>query len=197
LSLQKEAFVSEVAVREDEVWSWNLVWRRRLFRWEEDSFNELVALLELVRLSHVEDRWRWSFDPNGCFSVKSAYESISKDLVVDPILSPYQAMIFARIWESAAPSKVIAFSWQLLHDRVPTKENLRVRGILPHESGGNCVWCPDVGESSSHLFIHCKVAMVVWYEIFKWLGVVIVMPQNLFHLYDYLSDIARSKKTIK
>ncbi|CAJ2636054.1 unnamed protein product [Trifolium pratense] len=61
--------------------------------------------------------------------------------------------------------------------------------------GGNCVWCEGLPESSSHLFLHCKVAHLVWYEIFKWLGVVIVMSFNLFHLYDCLCDAASSKKS--
>ncbi|PNX59353.1 F-box family protein, partial [Trifolium pratense] len=74
----------------------------------------------------------------------------------------------------ASQLKVMAFSWQLLYDRVPMKENLRLRGILPLESSSNCVWCPDICGSSSLLFLHCKVALVVCYEIFKWLGVVIV-----------------------
>jgi hypothetical protein len=39
--------------------------------------------------------------------------------------------------------------------------------------------------------------MVVWYEIFKWLGVVVVMPPNLFLLFDCLSVAARNKKIRK
>ncbi|MCH88363.1 LINE-1 reverse transcriptase like, partial [Trifolium medium] len=197
LSLQKEAFIREVVVIEDNTKNWNLVWRRRLFQWEEDSLNQLLVMLEEVRLSHEEDKWRWSFDPEGCFSVKSAYDEISKEIVGGLALEPHHALIFEKIWDSPAPSKVIVFSWQLLHDRVPTKENMLVRGILPDENGGGCVWCPGVSESSSHLFLHCKVAMEVWYEIFKWLGVVIVMPPTLFHLFDCLSEAVKAKKSRK
>ncbi|CAJ2631518.1 unnamed protein product [Trifolium pratense] len=104
-------------------------------------------------------------------------------------------MVFGKIWESPAPSKVIAFSWQLLYDRVPTKVNLLLRGVIHHGGGeGNCVWCVDFRESSSHLFLRCKMALEVWYAIFKWLGVVIVMPPNLFHLFYCLSEAATNKK---
>jgi hypothetical protein len=49
---------------------------------------------------------------------------------------------------------------------------------------------PYILISACHLFLHCKVALVVWYEIFKWLGVVIVMPPNLFYLFDCLVGAA-------
>ncbi|GAU45531.1 hypothetical protein TSUD_400780 [Trifolium subterraneum] len=99
-----------------------------------------------------------------------------------------------KLWDNPATSKVIVFSLQLPYDRVPTKVNLRLRGIIPLESSSNCVWCLEIGESSSHLFIHCKVALFVWYEIFKWLGVVTIIPPNLSLLFDCLSEAARSKK---
>jgi hypothetical protein len=38
------------------------------------------------------------------------------------------------------------------------------------------------------------VAFSVWYAIFKWLGVVIVMPANLFYLFDCLSGAVASIK---
>ncbi|MCH82140.1 resistance-like protein, partial [Trifolium medium] len=34
----------------------------------------------------------------------------------------------------------------------------------------------------------------VWYDIFQWLGVVLVVPHHLFVLFDCLSGYARSKK---
>jgi hypothetical protein len=124
----------------------------------------------------------------------SAFESLANEIVPGPNLATFEAKIFGEIWDSPAPPKVIAFSWQLLYDRVPTKENLLLRGVIPHSSGDSCIWCGDVRESSSHLFLHCRVATLVWYEVFKWLGVVIVVPPNLFHLYDCLSCASKNKK---
>jgi hypothetical protein len=56
------------------------------------------------------------------------------------------------------------------------------------------VWCLCTTESSSHLFLHRKVAHLVWYDVFKWLGLVIVMPSNLFYLFDCVSCTATKKK---
>jgi hypothetical protein len=41
------------------------------------------------------------------------------------------------------------------------------------------------------------VAHLVWYEIFKWLGVVIVMPPNIFLLFYCFSEAAKSKMVRK
>jgi hypothetical protein len=196
LSTSKEAMIVELASVEDEHITWNFGWRRTLFTWEEELVNNLLALLEEVTLSNREDRWRWNWDPDG-FSVKSAFDVLSKDLVAGPLLSNFEVKIFSNIWQSPAPSKVLAFSWQLLYDRVPTKENLRLRRVIPIDLVDNCVWCGDSRETSTHLFLHCKWAIGVWYQIFKWLGVIIVAPPNLFHLFDCLSEAAKNGKSRK
>ncbi|CAJ2663797.1 unnamed protein product [Trifolium pratense] len=196
LSLQKLACVSEVVINgESGNRRWNLLWRRNLFAWEEESVIQLVGELENVTLSREEDCWWWKLDLEGGFSVKTAYDALLRELVPGPILTPWELKIFESIWESPAPSKVISFSWQLLLDRVPTKENLLLRGIIQQPLEGNCVWCDTLSESASHLFLHCRVAHVVWYEIFKWLGVVIVMPSNVLLLFDCMSEAASSKKS--
>jgi hypothetical protein len=197
LAIDKEVTIRNLVVVEGDRIGWNFSWRRRLFHWEEERVTLLLAQIEGVRLTNGVDSWRWNLDPGGVFSVNSAFVSLSKELVPGPILSPFELAIFKNIWDSPAPSKVIAFSWQLLYDRVPTKVNLSLRGILPHNSGNNCIWCGNERESSSHLFLHCNVAMVVWYQIFKWLGVVVVIPPNLFHLFDCLSVAAKNKKIKK
>jgi hypothetical protein len=129
--------------------------------------------------------------------VKSAFDSLPKELIEAPNLNTLEEKIFKNIWESPVQSKVIVFSWQLLHNSVPTKDNLLSRGILNGDVNGTCVWCGDVRESAIHLFMHCKVAMEVWYAIFKWLGVVIVMPSNLFLLFDCCWEAAKTKKDRK
>jgi hypothetical protein len=79
--------------------------------------------------------------------------------------------VLAQIWESSAPSKVIAFSWQLLLDRIPTRKNLDFRGCLSQGMPWECLRCVGKEENSTHLFLHCPSAMLVWGEVFKWLGI--------------------------
>jgi hypothetical protein len=172
---------------------WNFLWRRNLFQWEIESVDHLEALLINVTLSHDLDVWKWSINPEEGFTVKSAY-----DLLVEygegPTLSLYELKLFAKIWESPAPSKIVVFSWQLFHNRLPTKDNLSSRGVLEIEAGIHCCWCDSIPESAKHLFVHCNFAHRVWYAIFKWLGVVIVMPPNIMTLFDYFCDLVHNKK---
>jgi hypothetical protein len=64
-----------------------------------------------------------------------------------------------------------------------------MRGILLNEDCGDCVWCNGICESSTHLFLHCKVALVVWYEIFRWLGFVIVINATKFVFYKDVNPL--------
>jgi hypothetical protein len=192
--LEKDRFVGELLIVEGERRRWNFSWRRNLFQWEEERVVSLVDLLANVRLSLDMDSWRWSLTTDAGFSVKSAYYAILEYGGDLQNLTSYEENIFARIWESPAPSKVVVFSWQLLHGRIPTKDNLVSRGVLGQEVDVRCVWCDYSPEAAKHLFLHCNVAHRVWIDIFKWLGMMIVMPSNIMSLFDIVSDSVKNKK---
>jgi hypothetical protein len=101
---------------------------------------------------------------------------------------------FEQIWVSSAPSKVIAFSWQLLYDRIPTPKNLEARGVLISERPWECLGCAGKVETTSHLFLHCPCTMLVWLEIFKWIGVSIIIPPSTASLFELLKCAARNVK---
>jgi hypothetical protein len=194
LSTQKECKVEDFFIRDGEDSRWSFTWRRALFQWEIALLDRLLELLGVVNLTLVDDVWRWTPDPEGIFSVSSAYKYLAKELCTLEELDSEVAWIFEHIWDSPAPSKVIAFSWQLLYDRVPTRCNLDLRRILPPNTPRTCVGCVGNLESSSHLFLHCPNTIWVWYEIFRWLGVVIVIPPNLAVLFEVFRSAAKNKK---
>jgi hypothetical protein len=105
--------------------------------------------------------------------------------------------VFEQIWRSPAPSKIFAFSWQLLHNRIPTRDNLVRCGIIRDDNLRDCVVCSGVKESSIHLFLHCQYAYQIWEEIFRWLGVSIVMPATVACFFEYFSGFAKFKKARK
>jgi hypothetical protein len=177
--------------------SWSFAWRRNLFQWEEDLVKDLVFLLESVVLSPAEDSWCWLPDPNRVFSVKSSYNLLMEELGVDHVVSEEEVEVVAHLWESAAPSKVIAFSWQLLLDRIPSRGNLQIRGILGTDVPWECVGCVGKIETSLYLFLHCPCAMKVWCEIFKWIGVELVIPPSLSSLFVIFKGLARNDKIRK
>jgi hypothetical protein len=197
LSNQKEGKVADFLVDQGGSKVWTFVWRRNLFQWEYELVSNLLNLLEPVVLSTVEDCWCWVPEPEKGFSVNSAYKLLSENLLIEGELDGDLERVLDDIWSSSAPSKVIAFSWQLLYDRIPTRSNLDVRGIIGPELPWECVGCVGKIESSIHLFLHCPSVMKVWQEIFKWLSVEIVIPPSLTILFDVLKASARNRKIRK
>jgi hypothetical protein len=185
-----------VFLEELESWSrgdWG--WRRRLFVWERSLLENLVALIPRLALSDVEDAWRWVVEESGVFTVKSAYLLLGNVFPSVSSFNDQELRIFNNIWKSPAPSKVIAFSWKVLRDRIPTRVNLVYRGVEVNGGVVSCVHCSRRAEEVVHLFIFCDFAMTVWKAIFRWLGLVIVLPPNLFLLFDCFLGAAGNKHT--
>ncbi|MCH98363.1 cysteine-rich receptor-like protein kinase, partial [Trifolium medium] len=88
-----------------------------------------------------EDKWRWSPGTNGEFSVKSTYVLVSNLLLGRDSIDREQASVFKVIWTCPAPSKVSGFSWMLLNNRIPTKDNLFQRQIIQQGDEQLCVMC--------------------------------------------------------
>ncbi|GAU35611.1 hypothetical protein TSUD_30280 [Trifolium subterraneum] len=142
LSNHKDGKVNDFYELLDGSWNWSFSWRRELFQWEEDLVTQLREVLDPVVLSLEEDYWRWRPGPDGLFSVNSSYNLLVDELREEEELADERVMVFRKIWDSPAPSKVIAFSSQLLYDRIPTRKNLEN-------------------------------------EIFRWLGIMLVVPPSL------------------
>ena len=112
--------------------------------------------------------------------MKSAYEKV-KDLVdLEDVWSDDEKRVFEKLWKSPAPSKVVAQAWKVLLNRVPTEVNLALRNVLNLEVSTLCVLCNGAEESSTHLFLHCDVASLVWSKLMLWLDCHFVIPPNLF-----------------
>jgi hypothetical protein len=88
--------------------------------------------------------------------------------------------------------KICAF-WQLLLDRIQTKDNLVKRRIVPVQQS-LCVLCGSATETASHLFLHCNFAGKVWYDIIRWLGVIVILPHNILSSLAVLISCAKNKK---
>jgi hypothetical protein len=186
--------IHHFGVRSGDTCNWSFSWRRELFEWENDLVVQLKDLLDSVMLVPEGDVWRWLPEEEGMFLVKSTYLLLEKCLCPTEVLDEEVRLVFEHIWESPAPSKVIAFSWQLLYDRIPTTSNLDYRGIIPPDAFRECVACVGRLESSCHLFLHCPFAMRVWYDIFRWLGLIIVIPPSVALLFEMVRGAGRNKK---
>jgi hypothetical protein len=58
----------------------------------------------------------------------------------------------ANVWVSWSPFKVNVFSWQLLQDRVSTRQNIFSKRIIVDPGGISCIFCNEIVESVCHLF---------------------------------------------
>jgi len=104
---------------------------------------------------NVSDRWQWLPDVAGGYSVRSAYHLLtSQD---PPLLHTFENLI----WHFKVPVKVSILAWQLLRDRLPTKENLHGRDIITGLSTSCLDGCGQV-ETAQHLFLQCDVSSSLW-----------------------------------
>ena len=180
ISNQKEAKVGDLWWIQDDIQGWNLSWRRQPFLWEEDLVVNLLAMLEGVVRGNEEDRWVWTPEEGGGFSVRSSYKVLEEALLLDEGSPRLEEEVFATLWKSPAPSKVVAFSWTALLDRIPTRSNLRRRNMLEPEESLLCVLCGEREETTTHLFLHCEVTSKIWRAMLNWFDINFITPHNLF-----------------
>lgn len=101
------------------------------------------------------------------------------------------------MWASPAPLKVVAFAWRVFLNRIPSKDNLALRNVLPPEASLLCVMCDREEESAIHLFLHCEVATSVWLKLMLWLDCRYLIPPNLFVHWECWSLGGTNKKVLK
>lgn len=98
---------------------------------------------------------------------------------MDSELCRSEEEVFAYLWKSSAPSKVVAFSWTLLLDQIPTCDNLALRNALSLDASTSCVLCVSGVETSNYIFLHCGVTSIMWSKILLWLELNFITPNNL------------------
>ena len=168
-------------------------WRRRLFAWEEKLVGEIILLLANVTLQvNREDKWLWTLENSHSFTVRNLYNFLTIQPQVASLVD------FSSIWHKDVPLKVVIFAWRLFRDRLPTKDNLLRRGVIPHDSRTYVAGC-DCVESSSHLFLHCTTFGSVWHLIYNWIGVLVTNPlyvPNHFHQFGFSGGLGRKRRSI-
>lgn len=188
LSCQKREYVKNMGTWVNGVWQWKFRWRRGLQGRELGWLEELMTILQGVRLEeNKRDRWMWKLEGEGLYSVNSAYVLLQEQYLEDP--DP----VFTWIWEAPAPSNIKAFAWRMLLGRIQTRDNLLKRQILHIAEEAVCPLCGVVEESCAHLLFSCPETLSIWYACSDWLGVLTAqVPEPKAHLLQFPS-VGRSK----
>ncbi|GJW79680.1 RNA-directed DNA polymerase, eukaryota [Tanacetum coccineum] len=150
---------------------------------EQESFNLLCKSVRGVVLSNIEDRWSWSLEGSGLFSVKS-----SRAYIDDLLLPKADA---ATRWIRILPIKINVFAWKVCLDALPTRCNMSLRGIdIPSIL---CPLCNRAVENSDHIFFSCSMVRKVWRRLLTWWE----LDVSSFHSYNewisWLSSIRLPK----
>jgi hypothetical protein len=192
ISMQRNEMIHKMGRMIGGRWQWELQWRRSLFAWEEEQFRDFLDIIAPFTPSNHGDSWLWMGDDTCGFTANSAYTVLAAEFNQFVLPSPTLQFVFKNLWKCGAPSKICAFSWQLILDRIQTKDNL-VKHRIINEQQGQCVLCGSVPETAIHLFLHCNFAAAVWYGIMCWLGFIIVLPNTIVSSLAVLLNCAKSK----
>jgi hypothetical protein len=95
-------------------------------------------------------------------------------------------VVASTLWNKHVPLKVVLFAWHLFRDRLPTKDNLLRRGVIPFDSRLCIAGCNSV-ETSTHLFLHCATFGSVWQILLRWLGVSAALPLGVVDHFNQFS----------
>ncbi|GAU46902.1 hypothetical protein TSUD_296810 [Trifolium subterraneum] len=104
-------------------------------------------------------------------------------------------MVNTRLRRGIASLAKISFrSWR---QRLPARDNLSRRGVPGLMKNSSCVWCPEERETEMHLFGSCRVALEVWAEIYKWIGIQSVHSSDLcssFESFGFPFNICKKRR---
>ncbi|MCH79613.1 cysteine-rich receptor-like protein kinase, partial [Trifolium medium] len=165
--------------------------RRQLRVWEQEELAECRGFIDdIVLQTNITDKWLWRHETGGGYTVRSAYLLLTaRDYhVVDTTAT--------LIWHKQVPVKVSVLAWRLLRNRLPTKDNLVARHIIPVDSQLCASGCGGL-ETVHHMFLSCPVFAPLWHLVRAWIGVSTADPDSLQdHLtqFSYSAGGARARR---
>lgn len=105
----------------------------------------------------------WVHNQEGKFTSATTYLFLKEKRPIE------NKSLFRRLWKAIIPPKIKSFAWQLMHDRVPTKENLLKCNIITEARF--CELCGTKPESFDHILLKCNEASNLWSLCYQWRGI--------------------------
>nr|GEU32125.1 RNA-directed DNA polymerase, eukaryota [Tanacetum cinerariifolium] len=122
---------------------------------KQSQLADLLTTIEGVSLVSMNDRWVWSLEGSGNFSVASV-----RKLIDDRRLPDVSSKTW---WIKAVPIKVNVHAWKVRLDSLPARLNISRKGM--DIASIFCPICGNAVESSRHLFFDCHVAKDLFRKI--------------------------------
>lgn len=142
-----------------KTWNWEVL-QKSFYLWEAEVIRKIY-----VSEACNTDCLVWSKTSDGCYSVKSAYQMLATDQVINAAPSSSNgegSKVWRSIWKIRAPPKIRHFMWRAAKDALPSKQNLARRKIALDET---CSLCDEQQESVMHVLWLCDQAKAVWKSV--------------------------------
>ncbi|KAH1215344.1 putative ribonuclease H protein [Glycine max] len=164
VSMHQNQTISSMGILSGNSWEWQIQWRRHFFDHEIDTMAAFMADIEGIQIQPLSrDFLSWRADPAGYYSTMSAYYLLKAEDSPNPVDSNYKT-----IWSLHIPPRASAFTWRILKNRLPTRDNLRRRNVeLPSY---NCPLCDQEGETVGHIMYSCRKTCHLWWETLRWVN---------------------------
>lgn len=147
---EESAFVSDYAI--DNGWCW-------------DKFSNLLPDWVCDQIASVkppsigrDDFSIWQFASDGCFSIKAAYNYLSKS----PVNVAPPSFNFSQVWDWQGPQRNKTFLWKVAHGRVLTNAERKSRGMTNDELCPRCLHSP---ETIMHVLRDCEEVSSLWAKV--------------------------------
>ncbi|GKA62941.1 RNA-directed DNA polymerase, eukaryota, reverse transcriptase zinc-binding domain protein [Tanacetum coccineum] len=135
-----------------------------------------------VNLVPVSDRWKWSLENSGDFSVASVRKMLDDKMLPD--------VTTKTRWIKLVPIKVNVHAWKVKIDSLPTRFNISRRGMDIESI--TCSICDNEVESSSHLFFKCNMVRDIIRKITRWWDITYIEADSYEDWLNWLVNLRLS-----
>ncbi|GKA28019.1 RNA-directed DNA polymerase, eukaryota, reverse transcriptase zinc-binding domain protein [Tanacetum coccineum] len=149
---------------------------------EQEQYEALLVQVQDVNLVPVSDRWKWSLENSGDFSVASVRKMLDDKMLSD--------VTTKTRWIKLVPIKVNVHAWKVKIDSLPTRFNISRRGM--DIDSITCSICDNGVESSSHLFFKCNMVRDIIRKITRWWDITYIEADSYEDWLNWLVNLRLS-----
>ncbi|XP_074293503.1 uncharacterized protein LOC141620564 [Silene latifolia] len=129
-----------------------------VYRWFQPPCAKAILAMEPPHIA-IDDYLYWKYTEDGVYTVRSGYNFLLSHMSFSCSPSFYSTFPWKVLWSLRFSPKFPLLVWRIVHNILPSLENLSVRGIQVSTS---CVFCRSYSKSLDHLFRYCTVSRHVW-----------------------------------